>query len=81
MQGRISETLFGERVTVAAWRSKLCWYAVSRQDRTTSPELERFLAERMHATTIEIDSGHLSMLTHPQEVADLILQAARATGT
>jgi pimeloyl-ACP methyl ester carboxylesterase len=78
VQGRVSETLFSERVTVAAWRSKPCWYAVSTWDRTTSPELERFLANRMNATTIEIDSGHLSMLTHPQEVTDLILEAARA---
>ena len=81
MQGRISDTLFTERVTVAAWRSKPCWYAVSREDRTTSPGLERFLADRMGATTIEIDSGHLSILTHPQEVTDLIVQAARATST
>jgi pimeloyl-ACP methyl ester carboxylesterase len=81
VQGRISETLFTERVTVAAWRSKPCWYAVSRQDRTTSPELERYLASRMNATTIEIDSGHLSILTHSQEVTDLIIQAARATST
>jgi pimeloyl-ACP methyl ester carboxylesterase len=54
---------------VAAWRSKPSWYAISRQDRTTSPELERFLADRMHATTIEIDSGHLSLVTHPDQVA------------
>jgi pimeloyl-ACP methyl ester carboxylesterase len=81
VQGRVSDTLFGERVSAAAWRTKPCWYAVSRQDRTTSPELERFLAERMNATTIELDSGHLSMITHPEEIADLILQAARATGT
>ncbi|MFZ0381450.1 MAG: alpha/beta hydrolase [Solirubrobacteraceae bacterium] len=80
VQGRASDTLFGERVSAAAWRTKPCWYAVSRQDRTTSPELERFLAERMNATTIELDSGHLSMITHPEEIADLILQAARATG-
>ncbi len=79
VQGRVSKALFTERVTVAAWRSKPCWYAVSQQDRTTSPELERFLAKRMDATSIEIDSGHLSLLTHPQEVTDLILQAARAT--
>ena len=81
VQGRVSDTLFGERVSAAAWRTKPCWYAVSRQDRTTSPELERFLAERMNATTIELDSGHLSMITHPEEIADLILEAARATGT
>jgi pimeloyl-ACP methyl ester carboxylesterase len=81
VQGRISQTLFGDRTTVAAWRSKPSWYAISRQDRTTSPELERFLAHRMHATTIEIDSGHLSLITHPREVTELILQAAGSSVT
>jgi pimeloyl-ACP methyl ester carboxylesterase len=79
VQGRVSETLFGDRTTVAAWRSKPSWYAISRHDRTTSPELERFLANRMHATTVEIDSGHLSLITHPDQIAQLILEAARAT--
>jgi pimeloyl-ACP methyl ester carboxylesterase len=63
---------------VAAWRSKPSWYAISRQDRTISPELQRFLAKRMHATTVEIDSGHLSLITHPKEVTRLILSATRA---
>lgn len=80
VQGRVSEHLFGERATVAAWRSRPSWYAISLRDRTTSPELERFLSERMNATTIELDSGHLSLITHPQEIADLILEAASATG-
>jgi pimeloyl-ACP methyl ester carboxylesterase len=79
VQGRISESLFHEKTTLAAWRSKPSWYAISRQDRTTSPELERFLADRMNATTIEIDSGHLSLITHPDEVTQLILDAAAAT--
>lgn len=78
VQGRVSETLFADRTTAAAWRSRPAWYAVSRQDRTTSPELERFLAERMHATTVEIDSGHLSLITHPEEVTALIMDAVRA---
>src|ERR1700733_13672392 len=78
VQGRVSESLFHEKTTVAAWRSKPSWYAISRQDRTTSPELERFLAKRMNATTVEIDSGHLSMITHPQEVTQLILDATWA---
>ena len=78
VQGRVSESLFHERTTAAAWRSKPSWYAISRQDRTTSPELERFLAKRMNATTVEIDSGHLSLITHPQEVTRLILDATRA---
>jgi pimeloyl-ACP methyl ester carboxylesterase len=77
-QGRVSESLFHERTTAAAWRSKPSWYAVSRQDRTISPELQRFLASRMNATTVEIDSGHLSLITHPQEVTQLILSATQA---
>jgi pimeloyl-ACP methyl ester carboxylesterase len=78
VQGRVSESLFRERTTVAAWRSKPSWYAISRQDRTISPELQRFLAKRMNATTVEIDSGHLSLITHPHEVTQLILSATRA---
>jgi pimeloyl-ACP methyl ester carboxylesterase len=69
--------LFHERVSEAAWRTKPSWYAISRNDRTTSPDLERFLAKRMGATTVEIDSGHLSLITHPDEVTQLILEAAR----
>ena len=76
VQGRIADTLFASRTTAAAWRHKPSWYAVSKHDRTTSPELERFLATRMHAKTIEVDAGHLSLITHPQEIADLIVSAA-----
>src|SRR5262249_7881660 len=63
VQGRIADPLFASRTTAAAWKLKPCWYAVSTQDRTTSPELERFLANRMHATTIEVDASHLSLIT------------------
>ena len=80
VQGHISATLFSDRTTVAAWRSKPSWYAVSRRDRTTSPELERFLARRMKAKTIELDSGHLSLITHPRAITELILRAARHSG-
>jgi pimeloyl-ACP methyl ester carboxylesterase len=69
-------SLPGERTTVAAWRSKPSWYAVSKLDQTISPDLERFLAKRMKATTVELDAGHLSLVSHPQEVANLILAAA-----
>jgi pimeloyl-ACP methyl ester carboxylesterase len=64
------------RTTVAAWRSKPSWYAVSKQDRTINPDLERFMAKRMKATTIELDAGHLSLVSHPQQVSQLILAAA-----
>jgi pimeloyl-ACP methyl ester carboxylesterase len=62
--------------TVAAWRSKPSWYAVSREDRTINPGLERYMAARMKATTIEIDAGHLSLISHPQKISNLILEAA-----
>jgi pimeloyl-ACP methyl ester carboxylesterase len=78
VQGRVSETLFRDRTTAAAWRSRPAWYAVSRQDRTISPELQRFMAERMHAATVELDSGHLSLITHPAEVTQLIMNAVQA---
>jgi pimeloyl-ACP methyl ester carboxylesterase len=80
VQGRVSATLFTDRTTVAAWRSKPSWYAVSKQDRTTSPKLERFLAKRMQAKSIELDSGHLSLITHPRQITALILDAARSSG-
>ena len=72
-------TLTGEKTSVAAWRTKPSWYAVSKRDRTINPDLERFLARRMNATTIEIDSGHLSLVSHPRRIVDLILAAAGMT--
>ena len=76
VQGATAASIFGERTTAAGWRSKPTWYAVSRQDQTIAPALERFLAHRMNATTVELDAGHLSLVSHPKEVADLILAAA-----
>jgi pimeloyl-ACP methyl ester carboxylesterase len=76
VQAPVAATLFTGRTTTAAWRSKPSWYAVSKQDRTINPELERFLAKRMKATTIEVDSGHLSLVSHPTEIAGLIVAAA-----
>lgn len=76
VQGRISTTLFASRTTQAAWKVKPSWYAVSTNDRTTSPELERFLAKRMKATTVEIASSHVSLISHPDQIANLILAAA-----
>jgi pimeloyl-ACP methyl ester carboxylesterase len=76
VQGRISDTLFASRTTQAAWKSKPTWYAVSTNDRTTSPDLERFLAKRMNAKTIELESSHLSLISHPDQITNLILEAA-----
>ena len=76
VQEPTAASLFDGRTTAAAWREKPSWYAVSKQDETIAPDLERFLAKRMNATTIEVDAGHLSLVSHPKEIADLILAAA-----
>jgi pimeloyl-ACP methyl ester carboxylesterase len=76
VQEPTATSLFGERTTAAAWHSKPSWYAVSKLDQTINPDLERFLAKRMNATTVEVDAGHLSLVSHPKEIADLILAAA-----
>lgn len=76
VQQPIAATLFAGKSTAAAWESKPSFYAVSKNDQTTSPELERFVAKRMKATTIELDASHVSMISHPREIADLILKAA-----
>jgi pimeloyl-ACP methyl ester carboxylesterase len=76
VQEPAAAALFGERTTAAAWHSKPSWYAVSKLDQTINPDLERFLAKRMNATTVEVEAGHLSLVSHPREIADLILAAA-----
>ena len=76
VQGSTAASLFASRTTAAAWRTKPTYYAVSQRDQTINPDLERFLAKRMNATTVELDAGHLSLVSHPKQVADLILQAA-----
>jgi len=76
VQQPTAATLFAGRTSVAAWRTKPSWYAVSKLDETISPDLERFLASRMKAHTVELNAGHLSLVSHPREIADLILEAA-----
>lgn len=77
VQEPFKRALLTGKTTNAAWRQKPSFYAVSTQDRTIDPDLERFMAKRMNAQTIELASSHVSMISHPKEIADLIL---RATG-
>jgi len=76
VQQPAAASLFAGRTTVAAWRLKPSWYAVSKRDQTISPDLQRFLAARMNARTVSVEAGHLSLVSHPREIADMILAAA-----
>ncbi|WP_235522313.1 alpha/beta fold hydrolase [Cellulomonas sp. Root137] len=60
-----------------AWKTIPSWYLVASQDHTIPPEAERAMAERAGATTIEINSSHVAMMSHPRDVAALILVAAK----
>src|SRR6266478_4617837 len=70
--------LFNQKVEGTAWKSKPSWSIVATEDRTVHPDLERFLAKRMGATTVEAKSSHVAMLSQPQLVLDVIRKAAKA---
>jgi pimeloyl-ACP methyl ester carboxylesterase len=70
------KALLAGKTTQAAWRSKPSFYAVSTEDRTINPDLERFMAKRMGARTIEVKASHLALISQPDAIANLILEAA-----
>jgi len=71
---------FGDKITEAAWSTRPTWYVVSAEDRVVSVALERELAAMMKAKTTELKAGHLSLLSMPDAVADIIIDAVNATG-
>ena len=73
--------LFNQKLDGTAWKSKPSWYIVATSDRTVQPELQRFVAKRMRATTYEVDSSHVPMLSNPSLVIDVIRTAANSTST
>ena len=77
-QGATNGAVFGAKVTNAAWKTKPSWYVVAANDRMIQPDLERKFAKTMNAKTITLPSSHVAMLSHPAEVAKLIIDAAKA---
>ena len=76
VQQPFQKALLAGKTTQAAWRMKPSFYAVSTEDRTINPDLERFMAKRMGAKTIEVKASHVSMISQPEIIAALILEAA-----
>jgi len=70
--------LFTQKVEGTAWKTKPSWYIVAKNDRTVDPDLERFVAKRMGANTVEAASSHVPMLSQPNLVLDVIRKAASA---
>ena len=76
VQQPFRKSLLAGRTSQAAWRAKPSFYAVSTEDRTIDPDLQRFMARRMGAETIELKASHLSLISQPDAVTALILRAA-----
>jgi pimeloyl-ACP methyl ester carboxylesterase len=64
------------KTTHAAWRSKPSFYAISTEDRTIDPGLQRFMAKRMGAKIKELRASHLSLISQPDTISAFILEAS-----
>jgi pimeloyl-ACP methyl ester carboxylesterase len=77
-QQPIASSAFSQPMGVPAWKSLPSWYQVSSQDQAIPPDAQRMFATRMGATTTEVPAGHLAMVSHPDETAQLIKTAAES---
>ena len=80
-QGPTNAACFGAKISSAAWHNKPAWYVVASNDRMIAPDLERKFAKAMNAKTITLPSSHVPMLSHPEEVAKFVIEAATAAGS
>jgi pimeloyl-ACP methyl ester carboxylesterase len=74
-QGPMAVRAFDDKLSIAAWRDKPSWYIVSKMDHMIAPDAERAMARTMKARVTELDSSHVSMLSHPDEVTKVIESA------
>jgi pimeloyl-ACP methyl ester carboxylesterase len=78
VQQALSASTLEDVMTVPAWKSHPTWFMVAAGDEAIPPDAERQFAKRMGATTVEVESGHVAMVSHPAEVTQLIETAAAA---
>jgi pimeloyl-ACP methyl ester carboxylesterase len=78
-QRPVTLSALGTPSGVPAWRSIPSWYLIGAQDHVLPPAEQLIMANRAHAHIVTVDASHLSMISHPQAVARLIVDAARAT--
>jgi pimeloyl-ACP methyl ester carboxylesterase len=78
VQQALAASAFGTEMGTPAWKSLPSWYLVATNDEAIPPDAERQFASRMGAVTVEVPSSHVAMVSHPDEVAQLIKDAAGA---
>lgn len=77
VQQPLSWSALDDVIGVPAWKALPTWFMVADGDQTIPPDAERLFAKRMGATTVEVASNHVAMVSHPDEVLKLIETAAR----
>jgi pimeloyl-ACP methyl ester carboxylesterase len=78
VQQALAASTLEDVMGVPAWKSLPTWFLVAEGDQAIPPDAERQFAKRMGATTVEVASNHVAMVSHPDEVVELIETAAKA---
>ena len=78
VQQPLHTSAFSEVIGAPAWKTLSSWYLVATNDQAIPPDAERFFAQRMGATPVEIKSSHIAMVSHPKDVTKLIESAVQA---
>jgi pimeloyl-ACP methyl ester carboxylesterase len=79
VQKPFNESIIAEASGPPAWKQLPTWYQISENDRLIPPDIQRATAERMNATTLSLNSSHMSPVSHPQEIANLIINATKVS--
>jgi pimeloyl-ACP methyl ester carboxylesterase len=77
VQQPLTMTAFDDVMGTPAWKNVPSWFAVAQSDEVIPPDAERLFAQRMEATVVEVASSHVVMVSHPDEIADLIETAVQ----
>jgi pimeloyl-ACP methyl ester carboxylesterase len=80
VQGATQSAILSTPIKQAAWHTKPSWFVVANNDQAISPEQEASTAKRMGAKTLTLQSSHLPMLSHPEDVANFVIEAAASVG-
>src|ERR687889_1581876 len=79
VQKPFNQSIFVEKSGPPAWKHLPTWYQISGADRMIPPDVQRMFAERMNATNISVNASHASYVSHPDEIAELILNATKGS--
>ena len=77
VQKPINQSIFVEKSGPPAWKQLPTWYQISQGDHAIPPAVEHMFAKQMNATTVSINASHASYVSHPDQIAQLILNATK----